>query len=124
MKVIGEIDIGIAFTTPTVIGTLKADVPSLLISGSSEQKTPNRVLTYSITAGTLPTGITLIQTGKSHRCDRSKRLHRFNKSIHVHRHGQRSIPRSRHIQGIHRELRYPIHTDGIWKHVRSCNIVH
>ena len=30
MKVIGEIDIGIAFTTPTVIGTLTADMPSTL----------------------------------------------------------------------------------------------
>ena len=30
MKVVGEIDIGIAFTTPTVIGTLKADIPSIL----------------------------------------------------------------------------------------------
>jgi hypothetical protein len=62
MKVIGEIDIGIAFTTPTVIGTLKADVPSLLsIEAVTEE--PNRVLTYSITAGSLPTGITLSKQG-------------------------------------------------------------
>ena len=62
MKVIGEIDIGIAFTTPTVIGTLKADIPSLLsIEAVTEQ--PNRVLTYSITSGSLPTGITLSEQG-------------------------------------------------------------
>ena len=30
MKVIGEIDIGINFTTPTVVGTLTADIPSTL----------------------------------------------------------------------------------------------
>ena len=61
MKVIGELDIGIAFTTPTVIGTLKADIPSLL---SIEAVTEGpRVLTYSITAGSLPTGITLSEKG-------------------------------------------------------------
>ena len=61
MKVIGELDIGIAFTTPTVIGTLKADIPSLL-SVEAVAEDP-RVLTYSITAGSLPTGITLSEQG-------------------------------------------------------------
>jgi len=62
MKVIGELDIGIAFSTPTVIGTLTADIPSLLsIEAVTEE--PNRVLTYSITAGSLPTGITLSEQG-------------------------------------------------------------
>ena len=62
MKVIGEIDIGIAFTTPTVIGTLKADVPSLLhVEAVTEEI--NRVLSYSVTAGSLPTGITLSEQG-------------------------------------------------------------
>jgi hypothetical protein len=62
MKVIGEINIGIAFTTPTVIGTLTADFPSLLsIEAVAEE--PNRVLTYSVTSGTLPTGITLSEQG-------------------------------------------------------------
>jgi hypothetical protein len=62
MKVIGEIDIGIAFTTPTVIGTLTADIPSILsIEAVAEE--PNRVLSYSVTSGTLPTGITLSQQG-------------------------------------------------------------
>jgi len=62
MKVIGEIDIGIAFTTPTVIGTLKADVPSLL-SVEAVAEEANRVLTYSVTSGALPTGITLSEQG-------------------------------------------------------------
>jgi len=62
MKVIGEIDVGIAFTTPTVIGTLKADVPSLL-SVEAVAEGLNRVLTYSITAGSLPQGITFSSSG-------------------------------------------------------------
>jgi hypothetical protein len=62
MKVIGEIDIGIAFTTPTVIGILKADVPSILSVEAVAEET-NRVLTYSVTAGSLPTGITLSNQG-------------------------------------------------------------
>jgi hypothetical protein len=62
MKVIGEIDIGIAFTTPTVIGTLKAGVPSILSVEAVAEET-NRVLTYSVTAGSLPPGITLSNLG-------------------------------------------------------------
>jgi len=62
MKVIGELDIGIAFTTPTVIGTLKADVPSLLHVEAVTEET-DRVLSYSVTSGTLPTGITLSDQG-------------------------------------------------------------
>jgi hypothetical protein len=62
MKVIGDIDIGIAFTTPTVIGTLKADVPSLLSIEAVAEET-NRVLSYSVTSGSLPTGITLSEQG-------------------------------------------------------------
>jgi len=62
MKVIGELDIGIAFTTPTVIGTLKADVPSLLSVEAVAEET-NRVLSYSVTSGALPTGITLSEQG-------------------------------------------------------------
>ena len=62
MKVIGELDIGIAFTTPTTVGTLKADVPSLLhVEAVTDQA--NRVLSYSVTAGSLPTGITLSEQG-------------------------------------------------------------
>ena len=62
MKVIGEIDIGIAFTTPTVIGTLKADIPSILSVEAVAEET-NRVLSYSVTEGSLPTGITLSEQG-------------------------------------------------------------
>ena len=62
MKVIGEIDIGIAFTSPTVLGTLKADVPSLLSVEAVAEGT-NRVLSYSVTSGSLPTGITLSEQG-------------------------------------------------------------
>ncbi len=62
MKVVGEIDIGISFTTPSTIGTLKADIPSLLAI-EAETETANRVLSYSVTSGTLPTGITLSEAG-------------------------------------------------------------
>ena len=62
MKVIGEIDIGIVFTTPTVIGTLTADVPSILFLEAVVENT-NRVLSYTKTSGSLPTGITLSSQG-------------------------------------------------------------
>ena len=62
MKVVGEIDIGIAFITPTVIGTLKADIPSTL-SIEAESDAANRVLQYSVTSGSLPTGISLSTDG-------------------------------------------------------------
>ena len=62
MKVIGEIDIGIAFTTPTNVGTLYAGIPSLLSIEAVNDAT-NRVLTYSVTGGTLPPGITLSVAG-------------------------------------------------------------
>jgi len=62
MKVIGELDIGIAFTTPTVAGTLTALVPSILqIEAVTEES--NRVLSYSVTSGSLPPGITLSAQG-------------------------------------------------------------
>ena len=62
LKVIGEINIGIAFTTPTAIGTLKANVPSILSIEAVAEET-NRVLSYSVTSGSLPTGITLSEQG-------------------------------------------------------------
>ena len=62
MKVIGELDIGIAFTTPTVVGTLTADIPSTL-SVEAVTVASNRVLAYTVTAGSLPTGITLSEQG-------------------------------------------------------------
>jgi hypothetical protein len=62
MKVIGGINIGIAFTTPAIIGTLTADIPSTLsIVAVTEEA--NRVLSYSVTSGSLPTGITLSDAG-------------------------------------------------------------
>jgi hypothetical protein len=62
LKVIGEIDIGIAFSTPVVVGTLTADIPSTLSLVAVAEET-NRVLSYSITSGSLPTGITLSEQG-------------------------------------------------------------
>jgi len=62
MKVIGEIDIGIAFTTSETIGTLKSDIPSILSIEAVAEDT-NRVLSYSVTSGSLPTGITLSEQG-------------------------------------------------------------
>ena len=62
MKVVGGIDLGITFTTPKVIGTLKADIPSLLsINAVAENK--DRILSYVQTAGVLPAGITLSPQG-------------------------------------------------------------
>ena len=62
MKVIGEIDIGIAFTTPTAVGTLTANIPSILSIEAVAEET-DRVLSYSVTSGSLPTGITLSEQG-------------------------------------------------------------
>ena len=62
MKVIGEIDIGIAFSTPTVVGTLTADIPSTLSIEAVAEQT-DRVLSYSVTSGSLPTGISLSPLG-------------------------------------------------------------
>jgi len=62
MKVIGEIDIGIAFITNADLGTLPADIPSTLSIIAIADET-NRVLTYSVTSGSLPTGITLSPHG-------------------------------------------------------------
>jgi hypothetical protein len=62
LKVIGDIDIGIAFSTPTIIGTLKADIPSTLSIEAVAQE-QDRVLNYTVTSGSLPTGITLSPQG-------------------------------------------------------------
>jgi hypothetical protein len=62
MKVIGDIDIGIAFTTPSNAGTLTAGINSMLSIEAVAEET-NRVLNYSVTAGSLPTGITLSPQG-------------------------------------------------------------
>jgi len=62
MKVIGEIGIGIAFTTSAVIGTLKAGIPSLLSIQAVAEET-DRVLSFTKTSGSLPPGITLSSQG-------------------------------------------------------------
>ena len=62
MTVIGAIDIGIAFTTSADLGTVTAGIPSVK-SVTAESAEANRVLTYSITAGALPTGLILSEQG-------------------------------------------------------------
>ena len=62
MTVIGAIDVGIAFTTAAELGTVTAGIPSLL-SITAEAAEANRVLTYAVTAGSLPTGLTLSEQG-------------------------------------------------------------
>ena len=62
LTIIGDLDIGVTFTTPRNVGTLTADIPSTL-SIEAEADEPNRVLYYSVTGGALPTGITLSPLG-------------------------------------------------------------
>ena len=62
MTVLGDIDIGVTFTTPTNVGTLTADIPSTLAIEATADE-PNRVLSFSVTSGSLPTGITLSPLG-------------------------------------------------------------
>jgi len=62
MKVVGEINIGIDFTSPDILGTLTAGIPSLLSVEAVTEET-DRVLSYTVTSGSLPTGITLSGTG-------------------------------------------------------------
>jgi len=62
MTVIGDLDIGVTFTTASKVGTLTADIPSTLAIEATADES-NRVLSYSVTAGTLPAGITLSPLG-------------------------------------------------------------
>ena len=62
MNVIGAIDVGIAFTTAADLGTVTAGIPSL-VSITAEAAETNRVLTYSVTSGSLPTGLSLSEQG-------------------------------------------------------------
>ncbi len=62
MTVIGDIDIGIAFTSATNLGTVTANIPSL-VAVEAESDNTNRVLQYEITEGDLPTGLTLSPQG-------------------------------------------------------------
>ena len=62
MSVIGDIDVGVDFTSSTNLGTLTVGIPSLL-TVEAETSQSNRVLTYTVTEGSLPTGITLSRSG-------------------------------------------------------------
>jgi len=62
MTVIGDIDTGVAFTSPTNLGTVIAGISSLIAIEASAVET-NRVLEYSVTEGSLPTGLTLSRSG-------------------------------------------------------------
>lgn len=62
MTVIGQIDVGIAFTTAADLGTVTAGIPSL-VAVTAEAAEANRVLTYQVTLGSLPTGLTLSDQG-------------------------------------------------------------
>jgi len=62
MTVIGDIDIGIVFTSAENLGEITAGVPSLLkIEAQSDQE--NRVLYFNKTSGTLPPGLSLSTYG-------------------------------------------------------------
>ncbi len=62
MTVIGEIDVGVSFTSATNLGTLTMGIPSL-ISVEATAAASDRVLEYTVTQGSLPTGITLSRNG-------------------------------------------------------------
>jgi len=62
MTVIGEIDVGVSFTTATNLGTITAGIPSLL-SVEASAVDENRILTYSLTGGSMPVGLTLSTAG-------------------------------------------------------------
>ena len=62
LKVIGDVDIGLAFITDSDLGTITPGFPSLL-SVEAQSDNTNRVITYQITEGSLPTGLTLSEQG-------------------------------------------------------------
>jgi hypothetical protein len=62
MTVIGQIDVGIAFTTSADLGTINVGIPCLLAI-SAEAAQTNRVLTYTVADGSLPPGLTLSPQG-------------------------------------------------------------
>ena len=62
LKIVGDINIGIGFTTPTIIGTVTAGIPCLL-NVEATADADDRVLNYSVTTGSLPPGITLSSNG-------------------------------------------------------------
>ena len=62
MTVIGNIDVGIAFLTSADLGTITPGISSLF-SIAAEAAEANRVLTYNITKGALPPGLSLSSQG-------------------------------------------------------------
>ena len=62
MTVIGEIDVGVSFTSATDLGKVIAGIPSLISVEATAVET-NRVLEYTVTGGSLPTGLTLSRSG-------------------------------------------------------------
>jgi hypothetical protein len=62
MTVIGQIDVGIVFITAADLGTINVGIPCL-VSIQAEAAEANRVLTYSVTAGSLPPALTLSPQG-------------------------------------------------------------
>jgi hypothetical protein len=62
MTVIGNVDVGIAFLTSADLGTITPGISSLF-SIAAEAAEANRVLTYNITKGALPPGLSLSSQG-------------------------------------------------------------
>ena len=62
MTVIGNVDVGIAFLTSADLGTITPGISSLF-SIEAEAAEANRVLTYNITKGALPPGLSLSSQG-------------------------------------------------------------
>jgi len=62
MSVIGDVNIGLTFVTDKNLGSLRPGVPCLLNVEAISSST-NRVITYQITKGQLPTGLTLSEQG-------------------------------------------------------------
>ena len=63
IKLLGEIDSTIAYTTPSNLGSFSANYISTLAVNATTT-VPNAMLLYSLTAGTLPPGITLSLSGE------------------------------------------------------------
>jgi hypothetical protein len=62
LKVYSDINTNITFVTPSNLGTILPNIPSLLniVAASSIS---NSIITYSLTGGSLPSGLTLTESG-------------------------------------------------------------
>jgi len=63
LAVIGEIDSAIEWITPTDLGSIKANLPSIFRVQASTT-VPNNTMTYELVSGTLPNGMYLSPTGE------------------------------------------------------------